>query len=49
MFNGAHFVKELKIASRWVNMLDEHENSNTKENDVVVQTKRKHSTYAKLS
>lgn len=37
----AHFVKELKIISKWSNMLDDKGNSNTKNDEEKVQTTRK--------
>jgi len=37
----ARFVEELKIVSKWTNMLDEREYSNFDEDDESVQTIRK--------
>ena len=36
-YNEAYFVKECKNAYKWVNMLDEKEDSNYKEEDETVQ------------
>jgi len=37
-YNEAYFVKECKNAYKWVNMLDEKEGSNYKEEDETIQT-----------
>jgi len=50
MSKKTHFAKELKIASKFFNMLDGREYSNTKEDDESVQTTRKlDRVYAKKS
>lgn len=40
-FKETHFVKELKITSKWTNMLDKKVDFNTEGNDESVQTIRK--------
>jgi len=37
-FKEAFFLEELKIASKWINTLDERKDSNFEEDDKLVQT-----------
>jgi len=41
MSKEAPFLEQLKIASKWANMLDERNDSNSEEDDELVQTTRK--------
>jgi len=41
MSKESHFVEELKITSKWANMINEGEDSNTENDDEPIQTTRK--------
>jgi len=44
MSKKVRFIKELKLTSKWANMLDGREDYNTKEDDEIVQTIKKPNT-----